>query len=687
MNSFVTVLGYSSAGIAFLALLVRLLADRHELLGGRQLILATSVTMIWASMLAFAAVSNQLSGFQVFLIEISHDTVWLIFLAALMSGALSSERIWLMRYGGVLLSIVVLLLGVWFELTGSRYINGSQLLVVGSLVTALYGLIGIEQIYRNARPSQKNGLKFLGLGIGGIFGFDLFLYSDAVISGGISPLLWSARGYVVTICVPLIAIAVQRIPASSRGIFFSRKVVFYSATLVGAGIYFTAVGGVGYLIRVYGKDWGTVAQLVFFSTSVLGLLIVLMSEQTRAKIRVFIAKHFFEEKYEYRKEWLRLTNTLISPESSLPLKKRAIKALAQIIGAKCGYLWLESDESSGYRCETSWNTKPKTGTLSADCAVIQFVRKTGWVLSLGDIVANPDRYDSLASEEIPGELFDSGIIVPLLHHSELSGFVELSPPPIKFEMNFEDHDLLKTAGQQVASFLTQELSTEQLAENRQFEAFNRLTTFIMHDLKNVMAQQSLVVENAEKHKRNPEFVDDVVETIKGSVKRMRRMLGHLQQGGVDQRAERIDLSRLLLEVVSQCSDRSPLARANLGEAEVRVFADRDRLFMAISHALRNAQDATDSDGVISLELSATDTVAVIMISDNGCGMDEVFVRERLFKPFDSTKGAQGMGIGAYQIRETIKGAGGHLTVVSVPGEGTELTITLPLAGAGSASNR
>ena len=308
---------------------------------------------------------------------------------------------------------------------------------------------------------------------------------------------------------------------------------------------------------------------------------------------------------------------------------------------------------------------------------MEFLRSTGWVIDLRQYRQDPGHYSNInipASDLAPD---DSGYIVPLLHDAELLGFVALGKPSSHVEFTFEDRDLLKTAGQQIASYLAQEAATEELAEGRQFEAFNRLTAYLMHDLKNVIAQQSLVVQNAEKHKDNPEFIDDAVDTIKNSVARMRSIIEHLQQGTSDQPRERVELGKLIMQSVSQCADRKPTPRANLGDDAVWVRADRERLLMALNHAIRNAQDATDPAGDVEVSLQQRGAECEIRIVDNGSGMDEAFVRERLFKPFDSTKGTGGMGIGAYQIRETLRSVGGALDVHSEEGAGTTLTMSLP----------
>jgi putative PEP-CTERM system histidine kinase len=201
----------------------------------------------------------------------------------------------------------------------------------------------------------------------------------------------------------------------------------------------------------------------------------------------------------------------------------------------------------------------------------------------------------------------------------------------------------------------------------------------MHDLKNVIAQQSLLIENSAKHKQNPAFIDDVIETVKGSVYRMRRILEHLRQNQVQQRSERVELGKLIMQAASQCADRKPEPIVQLCDNQVWVRADHDRLLMALCHAIRNAQDASRQDAEVRVTVSCTSARCEIHVIDSGVGMTEAFIRDRLFRPFDSTKGTQGMGIGAYQIRETVRGLGGDVRVISEPERGTCLVLELPRA--------
>ena len=270
------------------------------------------------------------------------------------------------------------------------------------------------------------------------------------------------------------------------------------------------------------------------------------------------------------------------------------------------------------------------------------------------------------------------IVVPLLQDSNLIGVIILSQD-VPISLTYEDTDLLKIVGRQVAGVLAQQQSSDRLAEGRQFQAYSRLTAFLMHDLKNVAAQQSLVVKNAEKHKNNPEFIDDAFATIEHSVKRVNRLIAQLAERNRKEKRARMEVSKALAEVVKSVSDRKPVPQADVDDCDAMVSADPDRLAAIFTHVLRNAQDATNEVGSINVELICGTSMVDVAVADTGVGMDESFIRKNLFTPFESTKGAGGMGIGAYQVREYVRELNGYLEVESKKGVGTTVTIRLPIA--------
>ncbi len=588
-----TLIGYSSAALAFLLLAVLLATVWRRRFQGRHLLVATITTAVWAASIAYTTAAGIFASTLVFAIELARDAAWLLFLSSLLAGGLMDGHIWVKRYAGVALAVAVLLLWLLAEMlpaVQSLGIQSGVVLIYGSILTSLYALVSVEQIYRNARENQVAELKHICLGLSGIFGVDLLLYSNAVFVGEIGAAIWDARGFIVAMCVPLIALSVRRRSNDGRGLFLSRQVVFYSATLAGAGVYLTLIGAAGYAVQTFGLEWAAVLEITLIAGALLFFVVLAMSERLRARIRVYIVKHFFESKYDYRQEWLKLIDTLTDSRTNLPLRKRVIQALAQIIGSSAGTLWQQGDDNPGLEPVSAWNMRPVALAFEADDALIRFLRKTGWIVDLDELRRSRHRLDDLTGYTVPEELHTVRVIVPLMHENTLIGMVGLSRPKKVLHLNFEDHDLLKTAGKQIAGYLVQDAATEQLAESRQFEAFNRLTAYVMHDLKNAIAQQMLIVKNAEKHRRNPEFVDDAIETIKSSVSRIRKVVSQLQQGIQEAHLDRVDVGKLILQATSDSEDRQPVPVVRLCDQRVFVLADRERLYMALCHAIRNARD-------------------------------------------------------------------------------------------------
>ncbi|MBT8444418.1 MAG: PEP-CTERM system histidine kinase PrsK, partial [Gammaproteobacteria bacterium] len=357
-----------------------------------------------------------------------------------------------------------------------------------------------------------------------------------------------------------------------------------------------------------------------------------------------------------------------------------VRAIAQIVNSPGGAVWVRPLDETYYVPAGNWHCGPGvSGAISSDAPMIRFLRESQWVVDLDEMRKYPQRYNGQTGDDLPDRERDWWLIVPMLLGERLTGFIMLLRPNIVPVLNFEDHDLLKTAGRHVATHIEQAESDRRLAEASQFGAYNRLTAFLMHDLNNLLAQQSLVVENAERFRHNPEFVDDAINTIAHSVARMRRLMEQLSAASKPPVKRRVNLCKAIGNAVERTSSRKPVPELLGCPDDIDVQADTERLSMVIEHLLRNAQEATPADGSVTIEATATDEMARITIADTGSGMSQEFIRTRLFRPFDSTKGSQGMGIGAYQARTFVVESGGSLEVESEPNEGTNVRIRLPVS--------
>ncbi len=645
--------------------------------GGRPLALLVTLlglSAVWAAWTAVVLFVDKPPIYVLAVLDALHLFAWVGYILLLLLPRLAT--LWLTR----LLALVVIVVLLAGATVGAFFETAIYATLV---IAALIGLLAVQQVLSNAREERVQAVSTLCLAAAIVFVTDLFLYSQALLGRDFAPVFWAVRGVANVAVLPLIIFAVQRHSEWGSELFVSRQVVFYTAGLIGVGCYAFGLGLVAYLMRSFeGGGWSFLLESAVLLGGVGALLFALFSARIRTRLKVFLVKHFYRSKYDYRDQWLRLTHSLGRTGDLQLLATNALKALARIIGSERGALWL-ARERTYYECMASIDDEViGEDSYPDDHRMVAFLVSNGWVIDSDEYQVAPDRYGASFGNPRDSVLPPGSIIVPLDDQGYLQGFVILGKPQALHTLNFEDHDILKTAGRQVAAVLAQALAKEKLAETRQFEAMNKLSTFLMHDLKNVVAQQELIVANAQRFKHRPEFIEDAIATIRAGADRTKRVLEQLSQiESVEFRQGRVDISKVLLEVRSQCADRQPVPEVRVESCSAWVSMDRDRLINAIVHLVRNAQDATAPDGQILIEAQKVGTNLFLTVADTGTGMERAFIRDRLFRPFDSTKGGKGMGIGAYQVRETVRASGGDVSVQSEPGVGTRFQLRLSLSGA------
>lgn len=267
--------------------------------------------------------------------------------------------------------------------------------------------------------------------------------------------------------------------------------------------------------------------------------------------------------------------------------------------------------------------------------------------------------------------------MPLAVGDELLGFVTLDRPRTTIDLDWEVRDLLKTAAQQAAGYLAQMRATEALLEARKFDAFNRMSAFVVHDLKNIVTQLSLMMKNAQRLHANPEFQQDMLLTVESSLEKMRRLMLQLREGATPPgSAHGVDMAAVLHSLDLMAKGRGRQLEVSCEEG-LFTRGHEDRLERVLGHLVQNAFDATPADGRVWIAANRRSGQVQVEVGDTGTGMDEDFVQNRLFRPFGSTK-HDGMGIGSYESHQYIRELGGAIDVQSQPGKGTVMRITLPL---------
>lgn len=564
-----------------------------------------------------------------------------------------------------------------------------KFILVGFMSISICGVMLVEQVLRNSRESNLWHIKFFCLSLVAIFGYDIIMYSHGILVAGVEPQLWQARGIVTAVLAPLIAMSAVRNLSQSVNINLSHSVAFHTGALLIIGIYLIVMSIAGYYIRIFGGDWGAILQTLLIFSSLVGLITIISSGSMRAKLAVYISRNFFNYKYDYRDEWISLTNKLSRPHSDITTYEQAILCIADLVESTGGGLWLEENKHLKFLASAHLNLETAPN-IAMNSSLSVFLVNKEWIIDIPEYRNEPSKYENLSLDSWFLDNDRAWLIVPLMLQNQLLGFVFLTEPRTPMQLNWEDNDLLKVIARQVASFLSQKRAGEALSRAKQFEAVNQMSAFLVHDLKTMIAQLSLLVSNAEKHKHNPVFIDDMIKTTDHTVKKMNDILQKLKNeigenpDNGQQIAEKttktndINVIKLLQTVLNTQSQNQPEPTLTVCDPSIFITMDPDKFTSAIGHIIQNAQDATDNEGFVKITVEKNDQQVKILIEDSGSGMTPDFIKNHLFRPFQSTKGLVGMGIGAFQSREYCREAGGDLTVTSVLGEGSRFTMLLPL---------
>ncbi len=543
---------------------------------------------------------------------------------------------------------------------------------------SIIGLMLVEQLYRNATQEQRWSIKYCCLGLAALFTIDFILYSKSLLFKILDTSLWEARGLVNALTAIFLAISLSRLSQKQIKINVSNKVIFHTTVLLGAGFYLLLMSLAGYFIKEYGGSWGTIAQISFIFLAIIFLLVFFVSGKIRALAKVYFGKHLFKHRYDYRDEWVILSKKIAEINTFDELSNLIIRTMADIVDSSGGGLWVKNDQGDFFLCIEN-NLGEHQLLVKKNELLIEFINEKQWVIDFVEYFNDPDIYAGAGLDVWYSELKDIWLIIPLFQQNILEAFVVLAQPRVPRQIDWEDHDLLKTVGMQLANALALAQASDDLIRARQFEAYNRFSAFLVHDLKNLVAQIALIVKNSHKHKRNPEFIDDSIETLENVVVKIEQILGQLKKGsGLPKKQLRISLKKVIEDVALQQALNKPRLKITI-ETDFWVLGEKEKMTAILGHLVQNAQEATEESGTVEIEVYKDNNEVVIMISDTGCGMDDKFIQQRLFKPFDTTKGNAGMGIGVYEAQEYILQQSGHITVKSKIGLGTTFTINLPEA--------
>ena len=662
---------HALAAIAFASILVWRATRTGKRPGQALLLAALALTACWAWLSAIEPGSALARH-----AETARNLLWIGLLYALSNAGEGR-----LRGAGLVYGAVAAVLGLQFVATFLIGQSGSPALFASSeilsIIAAAGSLILVHNVYAQAAPGTRSELRFTMAGLAAIWLYDLNFYTVEYLGDGRRLEDW--RGVIVLAAAPLFALGAR----GDRGgrIRLSRSASFQSLSILAICGYFALMVVLSTALRDSPYDWLSIATVAILASMTVAAMVVVPSARARGWVKAFLARHLFEHRYDYRLEWLRFSETLgRSEDGSAPLNERIIKAFADIFEVERGLLLTTEGSAVSVAASLDWPTLPPANRLADAGTFWTNMEDAARILELDAIRAGfaPPSSRAIGAPQWMADDPSIWIAIPLIHEGRMVGLVVLAAPEHRRPLDWEDFDLLKTAGRQAASSLADALGQEALATAQRFEEFNRRFAFILHDIKNLVSQMSLLARNAERHADNPDFRADMVATLKSSAGRMSDLLARLAPQGspkVDAVSPQPLRTIITDAIAASRGDRQVELSGDCGSwANIDPIA-LDRI---LRNLIQNALEASPLVEAVLVRVSRSGNQVSIAITDQGCGMDSDFIRNRLFQPFASTK-SNGFGIGAFEARSLVTAMGGRLIVDSKPGRGTTFTILIQAA--------
>jgi putative PEP-CTERM system histidine kinase len=669
--------GHALAAVLFAALGISVLRRQDETAGTSALPAALLLTACWALTISFGGVAQLVSG----LSESVRNAAWLLLMFVLLrrrSDAPSSAMVAIVAVYAAVAGL--LLFQAVADMVGRQMPPESDLhraLIAVSLVlrmmTAVGGLLLAHHLFMDWPPAARSRISLLLGALAAMWTYDLNLYAFAYFAPQRVQELYALRGLMMALLAPVIAIGARKDLVGRLRL--SRTLTFRSLSLAAATLYVILLSAAAVVVELVAGPLARMIEIGFVFFMAVTALVLLPSPQMRAFWKVQVVKHFFKHRYDYRSEWMRFGETIgRSGEQAAPLGERSAKAVADITGSAGAILLLRAEDGS-LAFETQWNWPAMPADpIGLDAGQAGVLERTGWIVDIDGTKEGDTAFDLPAWIAHDPQAW---ALAPLLHFGKLTGALLLARPPLDRRLDWEDFDMLRAAGRQVATYLSEAQGQQALDDARRFDEFNRRFAFIIHDVKNLVSQLSLLARNAERHAENPAFRADMVLTLNESVGKLNDLLARLSQHN-KARAEEpraVALDEIVRRVARGRARQHPVDVT--GDAPL-AMADPARFELVLAHLVQNAIEASLADSPIELRLSSDGADVLVEVIDMGVGMTPDFVRRELFKPFSSSK-AGGFGIGAFEARTLVQAMGGRIDVESRPGAGSRFMIRLPRA--------
>ena len=561
-----------------------------------------------------------------------------------------------------------------------RYFN--IYLIVGSAIN----LVHLENTIRNSSATKRWHIKYLIFGVGSILAFFIYLSSLSLLFSlqGFESVLLTAAVILVSTLMMTVFIVKHRL--LDVDIFISRYVIYNSLTVLVIGFYLLGVGIIAQGIRYFKVPFGFFFTSLFIFISLLLLVVFFFTASLRRKAQLFINKHFYKHKYEFRDKWME-TIEKISRKRSVPEIRSTLREMvSETTGAKPVYLWLRDPVTGSYQSGEEEVPEPLRKVVPSSFFA-SFLRMAPAPFTVDDI-ASGDPSRAFFADLFAGT--GTVLCTPLVADQEAIGFIMQGPDQSSEPYIQDDFEILTAMSTQAAVQIRNITMAHELTDAREVDSFSRISTFIMHDLKNLTNSLSLISQNAEHNMDDPEFRKDTIKTIDGTVSRMKKLIERLSSvpRGVELKMVETDVNdfiRAALKKVHLPRDKKVVITSEVGPVPP-IYIDREAVEMVLMNLIINAYDAIEQEGIIKVYANSNGESVNMVVQDNGSGISGELIDTALFRPFKTTK-KNGFGIGLYQCKTLIEAHGGSISAQSEVGTGTSFTVTLPTGPRGRQSAR
>ena len=544
---------------------------------------------------------------------------------------------------------------------------------IGMLVYLTVSLLNLEITFSSAGAADRERMKLEFIGVSAILAVLVFYYSQGLLYRSINMDLAPARAGVFLLGGLLVAYS-RLFVGNGVKVSVSRYIVYRSVTLTLIGSYLLVLGLTGEGMRYFDVSFSRDLEIFVGFAADMAILFVILSRPLRRRMKVFINKNFFAHKHDYRGQWMQFTKRLAACRSFAQVQDAILAFYIETFGLKGASLYLVDGGRRKYRPAVSQGMEACDAELPADTPLITYFTERLRVFNPKDGEYAPNPEESEFVRRVRARL-----LVPLMGNGAVEGFLAFGEQLAPEEFVYEDYDLMKALARQSALSVINFRLSEEITETREVAAVGRISSFVVHDLKNMASSLAMTADNAGEYMQDPAFQADMVLTMKGAVARMNTLIQKLKPAGKVLKKELHDIDPIARDVVEAARQMKRGVEVGYRGSRAVSVVDSEEIRSVILNLVMNAFDALGEDGTVLVETGVAGDGVYVKVSDNGCGMSREFMESRLFKPFSTTK-KKGFGIGLYQCRQIIEAHGGRCVAESREGEGSVFTVYLPGAG-------